>query len=167
MGRIAFMSNREEENSFFSRKEDYRWKAISSEIRGLLSQSSWRGHTFLIPVFTKFDRYVLQLAEQLGNPVEFYFPSEDWGKKMLPNNDIERIERMRRYYPAHIVKGNMNRLEKMCHDADGIVVLRNQLSLGGLEKAVVQKHSLEMHAEEIVNRHEEYNQVVAMRQGNS
>lgn len=152
MGRIAFVSNREDDNSAFSRKDDFRWQAIIQAIDSLIKQESWRGHTFLIPVFTKFDRYVMKLAEDCGNPVEFYFPSEDWGMTKLPHNDTERIKRLRAYYPAHIIQGNMNRIEGMIQSANGVVVLRSESTLGGLEKCLTNKKVLTMDANKIVNQ---------------
>lgn len=155
MSKIAFVSNREDDNSLFSKKDDYRWKAISKAVEEIISRDEWRGHTFLIPIYTRFDRLILQLAERYGNPVEFYFPEEDWGQRFLPTNDIQRIERMRRYYPAYVVNGTMERLERMCADSDGVVILRSKANLGGIEKAVMNKRCMVVPIQEAIAQYQE------------
>ena len=126
MAKIAFLSNREVEGSFLSKSDNENWKALRHGLWQELSQDKWRNHTFLIPIYTRYDRLVLQIAEYFGNPVIFYLPTQEWGESNLPVNQIQCIQRMKARYPRIVIKGSNNRLNAMIHDSDGVFVLKTQ-----------------------------------------
>lgn len=126
MAKIAFVSNREHAQTFFTLQDDFAWNAITTAIWKELSQEKWRKHTLLIPIYSRFDRYVLWCAERLGIAVEFYIPSQKWGETAIPQNQIALVQRMKARYPVHVVPGNTKRLNRMMAMCDGAFVLQSQ-----------------------------------------
>ncbi|MFS1019774.1 hypothetical protein ACFC9N_10730 [Enterococcus casseliflavus] len=129
MAKIAFISNREDPNSYFTRKEDFNWKAIKHAVWEELSKPEWRGQTFLIPIYSRFDRFVLYCAERLQNEVIFYIPQQEWGEHAIPQNQIDLVKRMKARYPKVVERGNQQRLERMLDDCDAAFALMTGSSL--------------------------------------
>jgi len=123
MPNIAFISNREDPNTYFTRKEDYNWKAIKHAMWEELSKPEWRGVTFFIPISSSFDRFVLYCAERLHNDVVLYIPQQEWGEYAIPQNQIDLVKRMKARYQKKVIRGNQQRLETMLEDCDAAFAL--------------------------------------------
>lgn len=137
--KIGIISNREDENSLFTKKEDVAWKAIELSMYREFRQPYWKNKTLLIPIYTRFDRLVLRFAMLNKLAVELYVPSSDWGEKFLPSNQIELIKRAKSCYPVHVHDGQQARLEMMSLDCDAYCSLRTKDSFDFNESYLVGK----------------------------
>lgn len=120
--KIAVLSGRPKDGTLLPRKEQHVWHELCRILKEDMDRMEFHGATFLIPIYSKFDLQVLFHAEKMNIPVEYYVPSEDWGKTSLPIHQIKLVERMEE--KRVVVPGGSNaRIKKMIADADAVYIL--------------------------------------------
>ena len=120
--KIAVLSGRPKDGTLLPRKEQYVWRELCRILKEDMNRPEFKGATFLIPIYSKFDLQVLFYAEKMNIPVEYYVPTEVWGKSSLPFHQIKLVERMEQKRVV-VPGGSQARMEKMILDADAVYVL--------------------------------------------
>lgn len=118
--KVAFLSGRQENGTMLPKNERFVWKELIRILEDEIKNPVFKGATFLIPIYNKFDLYVLYLAERNNIKVEYYVPQENWGLSGLPKHQTYLVERMS--YPRHVIKDG-DRLKAMVDAADVVYVL--------------------------------------------
>lgn len=120
--KIAFLSGRAKEGTLLPKSERYVWQETIRVLQEDLEQPVFtKGTTFLIPIFSKFDLKVLSLAEKNRIPVEYYVPTENWGKEKLPQHQLYLIDRMKG--ERHVCGNSFQRMVNMIQDADVVYLM--------------------------------------------
>lgn len=151
--KVAFLSGRQENGTILPRDEKFVWKELTRVVEQELKNPLFKGATFLIPIYSKFDLFVLRLAEKMGNPVEYYVPSEDWGFSKLPKHQVYLIERMK--FPRHVTNSNTGRLDEMVKAADIVYTLPNTKDFDRFESWLEDKLICEFPIEKMLYQTEE------------
>lgn len=119
--KVAILAGRPKNGTILPKNEKFLWNELCRVMEDELTRPIFKGATFLIPIYNKFDLYALAIAERNGNPVEYYVPSKNWGSKALPKHQTMLIGRMQ--YERHVTPSNSGRLSHMIEDADIVYVL--------------------------------------------
>lgn len=122
MARIAILGPRPNNDSILTKKDGKVWNELKRVLYEDLSKPEWKGHTFLIPIYTKFDLEILRICELNSYPVEFYVPNDRWGKEKLPQHRTALVNRTMTNN-VHIIPGQINRMKRMLQECDGIYLL--------------------------------------------
>lgn len=139
MARIAVFGPRQSNDILLTQSDGKVWRELVRVITEDLVKPEWKGHTFLIPIYSKFDLLVLKICEQKKYDVEFYIPKQNWGKTGLPYNKTQLVNRMMRQDNTHIIPGNVYRLNSMLRDSDGVYLLDCIPHFGPMQEALNSK----------------------------
>lgn len=136
MAKIAVLGPRPDNNLILTKSDGKVWNELRRVIHEDFSTGEFKGHTFLIPIYSKFDLEILSICEQLKYDVEFYVPQEGWGLTGLPFNRTQLVSRMMSPTNVHIHPGMINRLTTMLDESDGIYLLDIIPNFGPMQKHI-------------------------------
>lgn len=138
MAKIAVVGPRPNNSNILTVKDGVVWKEMKRVLYEDLTNPEWQSHTFLIPIYSKFDLEVLAICEQKKYAVEFYVPSESWGKEKLPQHRTSLVHRTMTDN-VHIIPGQIDRINKMIDDCDGVYLLDTVSNFGPFEPHLKKK----------------------------
>ena len=139
MARIAVFGPRPDNGLILTKSDGKVWNELRRVIHEDFATGEFDGHTFLIPIYSKFDLEILAICEQKNYKVEFYVPEEGWGFKGLPFNKTQLVSRMTFDDNVHVIPGAINRVNKMLDDSDGIYLLDILPNFGPMQKHIDSK----------------------------
>lgn len=119
--KVAILAGRPKNGTILPKNEKFLWNELCRVMEEELTRPIFKGATFLIPIYNKFDLYALAIAEKSNNPVEYYVPAQNWGSKALPKHQTLLISRMK--YERHVTPSNFGRMSQMIEDADIVYTL--------------------------------------------
>ena len=119
--KVAILAGRPKNGTILPKNEKFVWNEVCRVMEEELSLPLFKGATFLIPIYNKFDLYALAIAEKNNNPIEYYVPSMEWGTSSLPKHQTLLVGRMN--HERHLNPSNFGRITQMIEDADLVYVL--------------------------------------------